>query len=121
MSDRHYCLKCGRAFNYCRPCVFKPNPYKEAGYCSKECCEADLKEVIQKDVEVVVTDEDISTSKEEVVVSSFFSDNKSDIEEKKSDIPTVTQNIYKSNNKKKNKYKENIINENEQNNGEDIC
>ena len=46
MSDRHYCIKCGRAFNYCRACVFKPDPYKEAGFCSKGCYEASKIKVV---------------------------------------------------------------------------
>ena len=35
--DKHICKQCGKTFNYCRACVFKKIPYKEAGFCSKEC------------------------------------------------------------------------------------
>ena len=40
--DKHICKQCGKVFNYCRACVFKKIPYKEAGFCSKECS-ADFK------------------------------------------------------------------------------
>lgn len=72
----HICKnpECNRAFEYCRACVFRPIRYMEAGYCSKSCQEAaKIKEVIHTDVEAVVINEDISTSEEEVAVSSFFS------------------------------------------------
>lgn len=71
----HVCKQCGRRFEYCRACVFRPIRYMDAGFCTKKCQEEsknNIEEVIQKDVEVVI-DEDTSTSKEEVVVSSFFS------------------------------------------------
>jgi hypothetical protein len=35
--DKHICKQCGKTFNYCRACVFKKIPYKEAGFCSTEC------------------------------------------------------------------------------------
>lgn len=35
--DRHVCRQCGKLFNYCRACVLKRIPHKEAGFCSKEC------------------------------------------------------------------------------------
>ena len=62
--DIHVCKQCGLKFSYCRKCVFKPTYYKDLGFCSKECYEAskNQKEVIHKDVEVVITDRDISTS-----------------------------------------------------------
>lgn len=67
----HICAQCGSKFEYCRACVFRPIAYKDKGFCSKECYEASknkVEEVIQtKDVEVVLTDEDTSTPKEEVI------------------------------------------------------
>lgn len=72
--DRHICKQCGRPFNYCRACVFKPISYKEAGFCSSECS-AEFKkpkpvveEVIPvvEDVEVVVLDDkDMTISENE--------------------------------------------------------
>ena len=59
--DIHVCKQCGRRFAYCRACVFKPIYYKDLGFCSKECYDQSKKEVIQKDVEVVITDRDTST------------------------------------------------------------
>ena len=35
--DRHTCKNCERLYNYCRSCVLKPIPWREAGFCSKEC------------------------------------------------------------------------------------
>lgn len=35
--DAHICKQCGKAFNYCRACMFKPIGYYEAGFCSEEC------------------------------------------------------------------------------------
>lgn len=59
----HVCKQCGLRFEYCRKCVFKPIYYKDLGFCSKECYTESQKEVIPtEDVEVVVTDRDISTS-----------------------------------------------------------
>ena len=62
--DIHVCKQCGLKFAYCRKCVFKPIYYKDLGFCSKECYieSKTIKEVIQQDVEVVITDRDISTS-----------------------------------------------------------
>ena len=61
--DIHVCKQCGSHFSYCRMCVFKPIYYKDKGFCSKECYEQSKKEVIPtEDVEVVITDRDISTS-----------------------------------------------------------
>lgn len=64
--DIHTCRQCGKKFAYCRACVFWPIYYKDKGFCSEECYDESQKEVIPKeDVEVVITDEDTSTSKEE--------------------------------------------------------
>ena len=61
--DIHVCKQCGLRFAYCRACVFKPIYYKDKGFCSKECLAKTKKEVIPaEDVEVVITDRDISTS-----------------------------------------------------------
>lgn len=64
--DIHVCKQCGVRFAYCRACVFKPLYYKDLGFCSKECYATfknqKQEEVIQQDVEVVITDRDISTS-----------------------------------------------------------
>ena len=64
--DIHVCKQCGQRFAYCRACVFKPIYYKNVGYCSKQCYDASKntqKEVIPtEDVEVIITDRDISTS-----------------------------------------------------------
>lgn len=76
--DRHICKHCKRAFSYCRACVFKPIPYKAAGFCSPECSAAfkaaqKIEEVIlEKDVEVVVIEEDTSTPKEEAIEYPYF-------------------------------------------------
>ena len=76
--DRHECRHCGRKFNYCRACMLKPIPWRDAGFCSKECS-ADFKaaqikeEVIPvEDVEVVVIDEDTSTQSEDAVEYPYF-------------------------------------------------
>lgn len=61
--DIHVCKQCGLRFAYCRACVFKPIYYKDLGFCSKECYMESKKEVIPtEDVEVVITNRDISTS-----------------------------------------------------------
>jgi len=61
--DIHVCKQCGLKFAYCRKCVFKPIYYKDLGFCSKECYREFKKEVIPTvDVEVVITDKDMSTS-----------------------------------------------------------
>ncbi len=72
--DKHTCKQCGKVFNYCRACVFKKIPYKEAGFCSPECS-AEFKkpkpvveEIIPvvEDVEVVViNDKDMTISENE--------------------------------------------------------
>ncbi len=60
------CKECGQAFQYCRGCMLSPILYKEAGCCSPTCYEESktqkIKEVIREDVEVVINNEDTSTS-----------------------------------------------------------
>ena len=72
--DKHICKQCGKTFNYCRACVFKKIPHKEAGFCSKECSaefktpKSVVEEVIPviEDVEVVIMDdEDMTISENE--------------------------------------------------------
>ena len=63
--EKHVCKQCQKTYSYCRGCLLSPISYKENGYCSKECYEAskNQKEVIQKDVEVVVmNDKDMTIS-----------------------------------------------------------
>ena len=64
--EKHVCKQCQKIYSYCRGCLILPISYKENGYCSKECQEASqnqkIEEVIQKDVEVVVNNEDTPTS-----------------------------------------------------------
>lgn len=72
--DKHTCKHCGKVFNYCRACVFKKIPYKEAGFCSKECS-AEFKKPapvvpefvpVVEDVEVVILDDkDMTISENE--------------------------------------------------------
>ena len=63
---KHICKQCNKIYEYCRGCLLSPISYKENGYCSKTCEEASknkIEEVIlTEDVEVVITDEDTSTS-----------------------------------------------------------
>jgi hypothetical protein len=59
--QQHVCKQCKEIYSYCRGCLLRPISYKENGYCSQTCQEA-AKEVIQQDVEVVIENEDISTS-----------------------------------------------------------
>lgn len=65
---KHICKNpaCGKTYEYCRGCLLSPISYKESGFCSTTCQEAynqKQKEVIPaEDVEVVITDRDISTS-----------------------------------------------------------
>ena len=61
------CKECGQAFRYCRGCMVSPILHKEARCCSETCYEKSKiqkqKEVIPtEDVEVIITDRDISTS-----------------------------------------------------------
>ena len=61
----YICKRCQKTYSYCRACLLSPISYKANGYCSKECSDVALnkKEVIPaEDVEVVITDRDISTS-----------------------------------------------------------
>ena len=63
---KHICKQCNKIYEYCRGCLLSPISYKENGYCS-ETCEAISKSKIEEvipteDVEVVITDRDISTS-----------------------------------------------------------
>lgn len=64
--DKHICKQCQSIYSYCRGCLLLPISYKENGYCSKACEEASqnqkIEEVIRQDVEVIITDGDISTS-----------------------------------------------------------
>lgn len=63
---KHICRHCGLTYEYCRGCLLSPISYKEMGFCSKACEEAHkdkTEEVIPiEDVEVVIIDEDTSTS-----------------------------------------------------------
>ena len=63
---RHMCKQCNTAYTYCRGCLLSPISYKEHGFCSAACKEAfknKIEEVVrEEDVEVVITDRDISTS-----------------------------------------------------------
>ena len=63
----HVCKQCGRRFEYCRQCVFKPIRHMDAGFCSKECSAAfKIKEEVvpTEDVELVVIEEGTSTQEE---------------------------------------------------------
>jgi len=63
---KHICRNCGLTYEYCRGCLLSPISYKENGFCSSTCQDAfknKLEEVIlTEDVEVIITDRDISTS-----------------------------------------------------------
>ena len=63
---KHICRQCNKVYEYCRGCLLLPISYKENGYCTEECQEASknkIEEVIPtEDVEVIITDRDISTS-----------------------------------------------------------
>ena len=56
--DKPVCRHCGKVYNYCRACVFKKIPYKEAGFCSKECSAAfkapktEIPEILTEEVEI---------------------------------------------------------------------
>ena len=64
--DKHICKNpdCGKIYSYCRGCLLSPISYKENGYCSTTCQDSaqKIKEVIQQDVEVVITNKDTPTS-----------------------------------------------------------
>lgn len=38
MKNKYICQNCGKQFEYCRACIFKPIYYHEAGFCSEQCC-----------------------------------------------------------------------------------
>ena len=69
MKKKYTCRNCGRVYEYCRGCHLSPIPYKSAGFCSEKCVEEfknkQREEVVQKDVEVVITNKDTPTSEEE--------------------------------------------------------
>ena len=66
MSKKHICRQCQRVYTYCRGCMLSPILCHENGFCSTTCETAynqKQKEVIPtEDVEVIITDRDISTS-----------------------------------------------------------
>lgn len=119
--DKHICRQCGKVFNYCRSCVFKAIPWKEAGFCSRECSAEHKKpkteEVIPvEDVEVVVIKEDTSTPKENAIECPyFFTDNNSA-------VTTIDEAKIKKKKSKKaeDALKENGINEDKQDHGQNI-
>lgn len=128
---KHTCKTCGHIFEYCRGCILSPIPYKEAGYCSKACYEESktpkVEEVVHvEDVEVVVIDEDTSTSDKEEMVSSFFSDieepTQSEINISDDNVMLPQSNTAQYHRKKKNKqkHKESTVNDNEQSNPQNI-
>lgn len=103
--DKHICRQCKKLFNYCRACVFKPIPWKEAGFCSAECSaefkRPKIEEVIPvEDVEVVVIEEDTSTPKEDAIEYPYF-------------FTTTEEDVIEIK-------EENEIDDNEQNYGEDV-
>jgi hypothetical protein len=117
--NRKVCRQCGKVFNYCRSCSFKPIPWKEAGFCSRECSaehkKPKIKEVVPtEDVEVVVIEEDTSTPIENAIECPHFF---TEINES----PITSTEEFKSKKKRIKTIevgqKENDINENEQNNG----
>ena len=64
--NTHVCKQCKKTYSYCRACLISPILYKELGFCSDRCRDEftnKQKEVIPaEDVEVIITDRDISTS-----------------------------------------------------------
>lgn len=122
---KHTCKTCGNIFEYCRGCLLSPIPHKDAGYCSKACYEESkapkIEEVVPvEDVEVVVIEEDTSTSEEVVEYPYFFAEITEvasvDEQEIVEDNVVTTEEIKIKHKKKRNKnsYKENDINDNEQ-------
>lgn len=124
---KHTCKNCGHTFEYCRGCLLSPIPHKDAGYCSKACYEESktpkVEEIVPvEDVEVVVIDEDTSTSDKEETVSYFFSVTE---EPKQMEVAEINisddsvilhqHNITQHHRKKKNKqkHKESTVNDNE--------
>ena len=114
----HVCAQCGSKFEYCRACVFKPIKYKDKGFCSQKCYEDSkkiLKEVVPaEDVEVVVIEEDTSTPIENAIECPHFFTEVNDasitsteeLKPKKKRIKTIEVG-----------QEENVIDENEQDNG----
>lgn len=94
---KHICKNCGRTYDYCRGCLLSPIPYKEAGFCSKECSaefkNKKIEEVIQiEDVEVVIDKEDTSASEEEIVEYPYFFTEIKEEEKEENDINDDKQN-----------------------------
>lgn len=64
---KHTCKNCNRIFEYCRGCLLSPIPYKDAGFCSKECYEASknvVEEVVPEVIEEVVVVEEVQHADE---------------------------------------------------------
>ena len=61
---KYTCRHCGATYEYCRGCRLSPILYKSSGFCSEKCHDEfkNKEEVIQQDVEVVITNKDTSTS-----------------------------------------------------------
>lgn len=125
----HVCKQCGRRFEYCRACVFRPIFYKDAGYCSKACHEASKNKieevVLAEDVEVVVIEEDTSTPTEEAIeYPYFFTATKEDIEDKiEIEEPEMSMESELTEDEiveEEFEKEENEINENKQNYGEAV-
>ena len=109
---KHTCKNCNRIFEYCRGCLLSPIPYKDAGFCSKECYEASKIKVVPtveiKPIKEEVLTEDIKPIEEEismeVEVETIVPVETPVIETTTVVEPTIKNetNTYK---KKKNKYK----------------
>ena len=67
--SKYVCRNCGVAYEYCRGCYLSPILYKSMGFCSQKCHDEfknpKIEEVIQPDVEVVITNKDTPTSEAE--------------------------------------------------------
>ena len=61
---KYTCRHCGDTYEYCRGCHLSPILYKSSGFCSEKCHDEfkKIEEVIQQDVEVVITNKDTPTS-----------------------------------------------------------
>lgn len=66
----HVCKQCGSRFEYCRACVFRPNRFKDKGFCSKECYEASKIEIPQ----TVEVEEILAVETEEVLIDNEVSE-----------------------------------------------
>ena len=109
---KHTCKNCNRVFEYCRGCLLSPIPYKDAGFCSKECYEASKHPVVTpveaEPIKAEVLIEDVTpiieVISEEVETEAIASVDTSIVEATKVVEPTIKKetNTYK---KKKNKYK----------------